>query len=162
MPADPADAGCLSRELQPGEPAIGVSRVQHEDGIIEVVYDRSPQRRNKALQYCRAYYTSGSMYQDDVIVSRSDHIGETCDKPPNIGRCFRYPAARLWHQSQHRLIRKGKHVHSYALRGEVRNPLLDAKSLAGRRVRRIRNQSAYGYVVSVVTQILIRQRQATS
>src|SRR6266705_3501749 len=137
MPADPTDAGCLARKLQPGEPAIGVSRVQHEDGIIEVIYDRSPKRPNKAFQHRRAYYTSGSVYQDDVIVSRSDHIGETCDKPRQIGRCFRYSAARLWHQSQHGLICKGKDVHSYALSGEVGNPLLDAKSLAGRRVRRI-------------------------
>src|SRR5438552_891776 len=120
MPADPADAGCFTRELQPGKPAIGVSRVQYKDGIIEVVDDRSPQRRNKAFQYRRAYYTSGSMYQDDVIVSRSDHIGETCDKPPHIRRCFRYSVARLWHQSQHGLIGKGKGVHAYALSGEVR------------------------------------------
>src|SRR6266571_4796927 len=118
MPADPADAGCLTRELQPGKSAIGVSRVQHEDGIIEVVYDRSTHRRNKAFQYRRSYYAGGSVYQDDVIVSRSDHIGETCDKPPQIGRCFRYSVARLWHQSQHALICKWKDVHAYALRGE--------------------------------------------
>src|SRR5215471_9198119 len=75
-----ADAGGLSRELEPTKPAVCFCCVQLEDRVIKVEDQRPAGHCNKSLEKRRTCNAGCSVNENDIITSRLQNVRKSMGK----------------------------------------------------------------------------------